>query len=487
MAAVLLGLMVLIGTVSVAKLAAVDARGGSMYADRVVPVRDLAEARAQLGDIDSQIQRAITHGSDQAYADVADADAKRIDALIKGYEATLLVPAETAGLRRFHAAWTAYRTSFQAVLADTAAGDDDAAVREDIATAAGRYAELDGTLKRLVAVNDRVAKALNEEIRSTYEGARTLVIAVLGVALLAGVALARLLSRRLVGGIRSMPGAARGIAEGDVDQAIDVRSKDELGEMAEAFEAMIADNREMAAHASRIAGGDLTGDVAPKSDRDALGQAFSTMAANLRRLVLDVSDSAAHLSSASEEMSATSEEAGRAVTEIADVAQGAERQVRLVETTRQAVREAAVAASAGVEGARTTAEAAQDARRAAQQGVQAAEQASAVMLEVAASSEQVGGAIGKLCERSQEIGGMRPPSGSPPRPPAPRRAWPRSRTSPSPRRPRRSRSRPDGADVRVGAGDRRLRLRAGLDRRAARRAGRALPRDGLSPPASPGR
>jgi hypothetical protein len=35
-----------------------------MYADRVVPIRDLAQVRADLGDIDSQIQRAITDQSE---------------------------------------------------------------------------------------------------------------------------------------------------------------------------------------------------------------------------------------------------------------------------------------------------------------------------------------------------------------------------------------------------------------------------------------
>ena len=76
-----------------------------MYADRVVPIRDLAEVRAILGDIDSQIQRAITDTSDDAsYVETVASDVRAIDALVEAYEATSLVPAEKEGLRTSAAA-----------------------------------------------------------------------------------------------------------------------------------------------------------------------------------------------------------------------------------------------------------------------------------------------------------------------------------------------------------------------------------------------
>jgi hypothetical protein len=110
---VVLALAALLGVVSISKLAAVDAKGGSMYADRVVPLRDLSEARAVLGHIDSQIQRAITdtHGSDAEYAKVSDADAAKIDRLVTAYEATTLVDAEKRGLRAYHRDWDAYKAA----------------------------------------------------------------------------------------------------------------------------------------------------------------------------------------------------------------------------------------------------------------------------------------------------------------------------------------------------------------------------------------
>jgi methyl-accepting chemotaxis protein len=106
------------------------------------------------------------------------------------------------------------------------------------------------------------------------------------------------------------------------------RGEDEIGRMAGAFGAMTESLREKAALAEAIAGGDLTRDVEPRSERDALGRAFRTMSERLRTMVGAVSSTAGTLSSASTELAATSDEAGRAVGEIAvvvgDVAAGGE-------------------------------------------------------------------------------------------------------------------------------------------------------------------
>ena len=179
--------------------------------------------------------------------------------------------------------------------------------------------------------------------------------------------------------------------------------------------------------------GDLTVEVVPvttpldEGARDQIGEACTTtnaligkiqasvasyneMRGQLGTLIGEIADSSSTLSSASQQMASTSDEAGRAVGEIAsavgDVAQGAERQVRMVESTRTAVQEAAQAAVASSETARATAEAAANARRAAQDGVDAAEHASGAIQQVAASSEQVASAIQELSARSTQIGGI---------------------------------------------------------------------------------
>jgi methyl-accepting chemotaxis protein len=219
-------------------------------------------------------------------------------------------------------------------------------------------------------------------------------------AILIGIALAALVAatfaRAVVRRVRRMRDAATAIAGGDVDQQIEDGSRDELGELAGAFREMVGSLDELAGAFDRVAAGDLTVDVTPRSDRDRLYSSFSRMADGLREIIGEVADSAMVVSSSSQQMASTSEEAGRAVAEIADavgeVAQGAERQVRMVESARAAARETTVAADA--------------ARREAEEGEVAARTASDAMAEVRETSAQVSTAIVSLSSKSDEIGGI---------------------------------------------------------------------------------
>jgi methyl-accepting chemotaxis protein len=242
----------------------------------------------------------------------------------------------------------------------------------------------------------RVQSAETKHFASVESSSRVLMIVVALIAALVGGALAFVLVRSITRAVRQVLQAAEGIAEGDLEQRIEVRSRDELGAMAAAFETMIVYLKTMAAAAQRIAGGDLSGKTESKGPNDALGNAFETMVGNLRGLVGSVALSAETLSNSSQQIAATSEDAGRAVGEIAaaltEVASGAERQVLLVDSTAQA--------------AATTAEAVEDAQRVAREGVQTAENASDAIEQVAVSSQQVGVAINDLSGRSQRIGGI---------------------------------------------------------------------------------
>jgi methyl-accepting chemotaxis protein len=256
----------------------------------------------------------------------------------------------------------------------------------------------------------RVQSAETKHFASVESSSRVLMIVVALIAALVGGALAFVLVRSITRAVRQVLQAAEGIAEGDLEQRIEVRSRDELGAMAAAFETMIVYLKTMAAAAQRIAGGDLSGKTESKGPNDALGNAFETMVGNLRGLVGSVALSAETLSNSSQQIAATSEDAGRAVGEIAaaltEVASGAERQVLLVDSTRGAVQGAARAAASSAQAAATTAEAVEDAQRVAREGVQTAENASDAIEQVAVSSQQVGVAINDLSGRSQRIGGI---------------------------------------------------------------------------------
>ncbi|HET6867512.1 MAG TPA: HAMP domain-containing methyl-accepting chemotaxis protein [Solirubrobacteraceae bacterium] len=136
--------------------------------------------------------------------------------------------------------------------------------------------------------------------------------------------------------------------------------------------------------------------------------AYNQTRANLNELVGQVSGSAGVVAAASQQMVATSEESGRATSEIAhavgDVAQGAERQVQMVEQSKRSAEEVARAVTESAENAQRTAEVTAEAREVAQRGVAAAEQANDAMSSVRESSAEVSEAIQQLASKSEQIG-----------------------------------------------------------------------------------
>ncbi len=271
----------------------------------------------------------------KAKADLAQQLAQReteMTAMFKGY--TPLAAADRTAMTKVSTDWRAYLTQTKSFARASNAGNE-AQSRKDLNAASPDYNRIQNEIDTWASVSQGIADAGVRQAASTRSSATTLIVALLAIAVLIGTAISLLISRALAGAAGQMLRAANGIADGDVEQNVEVRSQDELGQTAAAFQRMIAYLKGMAEAAERMADGDLTVEVEPKSDRDALGNAFSRMAVNLRSMIANVSQAASSLSSSSQQMATTSEEAGKAVGEIAnalgDVASGAERPAAMQE------------------------------------------------------------------------------------------------------------------------------------------------------------
>jgi methyl-accepting chemotaxis protein len=106
---------------------------------------------------------------------------------------------------------------------------------------------------------------------------------VIALAVVAGVAF--YLSRAIAGGISKVSSGMQKIAAGELDEQVSITSNDELGDMSIAYNEMQEYLSQTAAVANAIANGDLTTESKPRSDKDVLGTAFSTMLVKLRGVI----------------------------------------------------------------------------------------------------------------------------------------------------------------------------------------------------------
>jgi methyl-accepting chemotaxis protein len=259
-----------------------------------------------------------------------------------------------------------------------------------------------------------LATQIREESRkaavSSRQSATTLLIALAVVAILLAIGMVLLLSRRVVGGVRSMLRAARALRQGEIEQEIEVSGHDEIAAMGRALAEVVDYLRETAVAAQQIAAGNFATPIEPRSDGDVLRHSFIELRDRVGTVVRAISGTSATLNSSSVEMASTTEEVGRAISEIAasvgTVATGAEEQVRAVGEARLMSEEVATASRNSSDAAAETAEAAAEARASAEAGERAVELVDRAMRGVQDSSAQVSAVIQTLGEKSSRIAGI---------------------------------------------------------------------------------
>jgi methyl-accepting chemotaxis protein len=228
---------------------------------------------------------------------------------------------------------------------------------------------------------------VEQPLAAARAGARNVAVAIgFGLVLLLG-ALAVLAQRLVFGPLGKMTAASARIAVGDIDQAIEYRSADEIGTLADSFRGAIDYIKGVAAAADSLSAGDLTATVVPRSDKDVLSENFRRAFAALGGTVRHIAENTTLLSAASEELSATATQLG----------------ANAEETSAQAnvVSAAAEQVSSNVETAATSAEEMSASIREISKSAHEAAQVATAAVQAAGSANDT---VGRLGESSAEVG-----------------------------------------------------------------------------------
>jgi len=187
-------------------------------------------------------------------------------------------------------------------------GGDNAAVQTTMANYTALYGEIETLMKQMIAANkkhvdDAVGSTL-QSIGSSRETLRTAIIASGAISILSLLILMMSVALPLSRISKRLQQLSQGRVSRDA-KSPKVR-KDEIGVAEHALHDTSGYMCDMADTASSIAAGDLRVTVTPRSDEDVMGVAFRDMAGQLRTSVQSISENAASLVSASEELSASS-------------------------------------------------------------------------------------------------------------------------------------------------------------------------------------
>lgn len=333
--AVIILLCVVIGGLGVYGLNRVNQAGEEMYNKNMVSLLHIGNIRANY-----QSQRALTRtlmicgNNSQEYQDtlaLMQQAENEMENHISLYRPTI-VSGDVEDSESFEKFVEIYGTDFANLknevyqMGDTIDQDDVNSFLDSGRTISSQVEEkLDYCLER----NTSHATALMEDNQAAYRNFIILEASMLLIAIILAATIVFRLNHSIVGPIKAMVGAANNIADGKVDVEIPDAGNDEVGLLAESFRVMAENVKEQTVTLGYIAQGDLTKEIAVRSEYDMIGNAIADCAASLNRTMLDISAAAGQVSIGADQVSESSQQ----------LAQGASEQATAIEQLSSSIYE----------------------------------------------------------------------------------------------------------------------------------------------------
>jgi methyl-accepting chemotaxis protein len=313
----------------------------SLIATKSVPsLQTISKIHIAIGNYrQQQLQHVNATASDKAnYEAGLMIDTANVDSLFLAYGKMVFDPQDQEFLENVQTGWKVYRETSASFLPASQAQDTENALIILNGEAKTSYDALLVQVEQWDAYNQKLAEDRMEEAAQIYTFSRNMTLGTILVDALLALGLGFIVARSLAGAAKRMVAAAGQIAHvdltalaaatealagGDLTQSVSVQtqaltcsSNDEMGDLARAFNEMIARLQET-------------------------GSAFASMTENLRGMVGQVAGDASSLSRASSQLSAAAGQSGQAAAQIAatiqQVARGAAQQSESIARTAASV------------------------------------------------------------------------------------------------------------------------------------------------------
>ncbi|MCD6249445.1 MAG: methyl-accepting chemotaxis protein [candidate division Zixibacteria bacterium] len=261
--------------------------------------------------------------------------------------------------------------------------------------------ELGQSADRVIEICNTFGEDQKAKMEDAENSAVMLLVAFTAIAFVIAAFLAFVIANGISKPVSEIATAVDGIVrEGDIDQNIELVSKDEIGGIAESVRGLIDYMKEVSGAAESIAENDLRVSIEPKSEKDVLGRSLQLMVTNLNTMVNQLGGSSSEVASAAAEISSAAEQISRG-------AQNQEEQVvqvtAAVEEMTATIVESSKNAGEASKGSKESSDAATTGGQVVQETIQGMNRIAAVVGEsakninkLATSADQIGEIIGVI-------------------------------------------------------------------------------------------
>ena len=345
-----------------------------LYQQNLLAVMQLNAMRAYVRALESlQVETMIpTLAAERGRAVMAEMQTRggELDASIESFMKLPVARADKDKLEQARKELMAAREGRKAIVELVAAGKKDAAYAEFLKEVQPRLSAANLIFREMATEHQKGALVASEKSNELANTSIITVGIVAAVAVILSLALGLMVVRMITRPLSEVVAGMGEMAKGNLSAAPPlVRSRDEIGQVA---------------------------------------QAVGVMQANLRTLLKQFAQSAENMAAASEELTASASQSAQAANQvaasIAQVAQGSEKQLTAVDNTAAVVQQMSAGIQQVASNAGNVSEVADKTSQAGHDGKSAIEQVITQMDSIGQGTAQVGDAIGKLSASSKQIG-----------------------------------------------------------------------------------
>jgi methyl-accepting chemotaxis protein len=279
-----------IGYIGSSKMKQIDNSDTELYEKMTVPISELADMSVTLQRVRVNLRDILLSQNpeeDRKYADTAKQLKYYMDKANKKFETSILSQEMRDAYNSYLKSWEEFSPAAEQIINLSLAGRDKEAtalLRGDALKAAKAAEEKLGALSDLKVKH---AKAKSDSNTETANAATQWMLVVIGVGVLMAIGFGVFLSKVIGNPLKQLTATASKLAVGDTRVQVNADTKDELGKLGRAFKAMVDNMKEQAEAAARIASGDLTVRIKPKSEADSLSRSFVKVGEVLQALVAE--------------------------------------------------------------------------------------------------------------------------------------------------------------------------------------------------------
>jgi len=304
-----------LGIFTIIKMKSLNENTVDMGTNWMAAINHLGSMRAdfnRMRALESQIVLDNDPKEREARLPKLEATQKSFDESQKKYEATVETAEEKALFAKFVPAYKEYKASRDEVMKLVAAHKDKQAKELLGGPESKINAEALARLIDVVKFQEEGAAAAMAKSAADFSNARLWVIGVLLGVVALSLAIGFILSGKLSSAIVQAVAVMKDLAKGELSDTVAVKTSDETGQLLQAMNEMTEYLKEIAAVSNRVADGDLSRTVQPKSERDIFGNAFEKMIGGLRESIDHIGRGSQQVASASSQIAAASDQSKKA-------------------------------------------------------------------------------------------------------------------------------------------------------------------------------